>query len=171
VTDEVVTAAQLNAHLRDNLEFLYAHHGCRVFKNGDQSVATGDTDLITWAGESYDTDGFHDTGSNTGRITAPWDGYYRALLEVNVDADSSHHNNRFTLSIRQNANGSAGGGTLRENQNFGGHAVLQGGMIHWQGLLDAGDYVEAFFQSHAEARSIVSGAAASNFEIEFLGGP
>lgn len=170
VTNELVTAALMNAHVRDNLDFLYAHHGCRLYKSASQTVVAGNTDLITWNSESYDTDAFHSTAVNTGRVTAPWDGYYRAILEVNVDADGSHHNGSYQIQMRLNAAGSDVGGTQLESARTAGHSNAQAGTLHWQGVLSAADYIEGFFLSATEARDVTGGSTGSNFEIEFLGG-
>ena len=53
----------------------YAGHtfaGCSLSKTTEQSNISADSDVvITWEAEVYDTDSFHDTGSNTSRITIP----------------------------------------------------------------------------------------------------
>lgn len=93
-----LTAAELNEQLRDNtlnVDERLALHGilsstrlnqvksalCGVRLTGSavQSISTGTDTTVTWNTETYDTDGFHDTGSNTDRITIPsgLDGYYR----------------------------------------------------------------------------------------------
>lgn len=169
VTSEVVTAALLNTHLRDNLLWTGFHHGCRAWKSANQTVGIGATDAVTWNSESYDTDTFHSTSSNTSRFVAPVAGYYEAFFEPNIDADGSQHNGRFVTSIRKNAAGASGGGTELEAASFVGHSVNQAGVVHWTGFLAAADYVEAFFQSTVEARDIVSGESNSNFEFKFLG--
>jgi hypothetical protein len=48
--------------------------GCKVKNSGTQSRATNTTFL--WDQEDYDTDAYHDTGSNTGNLVAPATGKY-----------------------------------------------------------------------------------------------
>ena len=46
--------------------------GCSLFDtNATQSIASGTNVALTWDSESFDTDGFHSTSSNTSRITIP----------------------------------------------------------------------------------------------------
>jgi len=45
--------------------------GCRLTKSSAQSISNATNTFITWDTESYDTDGFHSTSSNTSRITIP----------------------------------------------------------------------------------------------------
>ena len=44
---------------------------CRVYNSADQVIGTGSVTELTWNSETFDSDSFHDTGSNTGRITIP----------------------------------------------------------------------------------------------------
>lgn len=52
--------------------------GCRLFNSADQSIANATTTAVTFNSETYDTDAFHSTSSNTSRITIPAGkgGYY-----------------------------------------------------------------------------------------------
>ncbi len=46
--------------------------GCALYDtNSTQSIASGTDTVITFDSEDFDTDGFHSTSSNTGRITIP----------------------------------------------------------------------------------------------------
>jgi len=53
----------------------YAGHtfaGCRLYKTSEQTNITANSDVVvTFEAEEYDTDTFHDTSSNTSRITIP----------------------------------------------------------------------------------------------------
>jgi hypothetical protein len=158
VTSEVVTAAMLNTHVRDNLNTLRAHHGCSLYKSADQSVANGANDVVTFNSELYDTDTLHDTATNNSRITVPagFDGYWRFTGKIQLNADASNHGT-YEIRFRKNAAGSSSGGTLID-------------LMTTQCALVATDYIELFFKSTTEARTI-QGTAASNswFMAEFLG--
>ena len=46
--------------------------GCALYDtNSTQSIASGTDTVVTFNSEDFDTDGFHSTVSNTGRITIP----------------------------------------------------------------------------------------------------
>ena len=46
--------------------------GCSLYDTSStQSIANGTNTALTWDSESFDTDGFHSTSSNTSRITVP----------------------------------------------------------------------------------------------------
>lgn len=98
-----LTAAQLNAQLRDNTknvdERLALHGilsstrlnqakgalvGVRCTGTGTQTISNATDTSITWGTEAWDSDGFHSTSSNTNRITIPsgLDGIY--LVSVSV---------------------------------------------------------------------------------------
>lgn len=50
---------------------------CRVFNSAAISITTsGVNQALTFNSETYDNGGFHDTGSNTGRLTFPNTGTY-----------------------------------------------------------------------------------------------
>lgn len=45
--------------------------GVRCYMTADQTVATSTWSEVLFQAETFDTDGFHDTSTNTGRITVP----------------------------------------------------------------------------------------------------
>ena len=68
---ELVTAALLNTHLRDNLDFLNTAQSARVYSSAAQSINNNAQTAATWDSEAFDTDGFHVTSGATARITIP----------------------------------------------------------------------------------------------------
>lgn len=81
VTGEVVTAAQMNTHVRDDLNYLYnGRERCRV--TDPVQTITNDTETaIAFSAEGYDTATMHDNATNNTRITIPTNGVY--LLNAN----------------------------------------------------------------------------------------
>jgi|SRR5690348_8448631 len=71
VAGELVTAAMLNTHVRDNLNALYSGvPGFRVRKAADTAgLTSGSLTPITFDTEDYDTDSLHDNVTNPTRIT------------------------------------------------------------------------------------------------------
>src|SRR6266540_3251002 len=76
VTGVLVTAAQLNASYRDNLNFLNSTPGCRLRRAANQSINNTTDTAISWDTEDLDTDGFITTPSTTITIPAGLDGRY-----------------------------------------------------------------------------------------------
>jgi hypothetical protein len=170
LTGETCTASQFNTHIRDNENFLRAHHGCLVYKSAVQTVAAGNTDVLTWNTETYDTDVIHDTVTNNSRLIVPtgFDGYWEFECGVRMDADAAIDRTT-VVRLRQNAAGSDASGTLLRHFSWGGHTVPNSGIARTRVNLVAGDYVEAFFNAVTEARDIQAGAEMSYFMAVYLG--
>ena len=104
------TAAQLNTHIRDNEtwlkdalslhgitsdstlnKFKQAKVGVHLGGSGSQSISDATDTTMTWDVESYDTDAFHSTSSDTARITIPagLDGLYIVGYCVRFDASAT----------------------------------------------------------------------------------
>lgn len=69
-----------------------AFSGARVYKSGTQTLSTSVAlpgTAITFDSERYDTDLFHDTGSNTSRLTIPQTGYYSIKANIAFDNGTS----------------------------------------------------------------------------------
>ena len=78
--------------------------GCRLTKSASQTISNSTDTALTWDTETYDTDGFHSTVSNTDRITIPSGktGYYLVEFRCTwVDADVGVRRHR----IKKNAGG------------------------------------------------------------------
>ena len=100
VAGEYVTAAELNANVRDDISFLGNPPACRVFNSGSQSIAHNTETALTFDSERFDTDTMHSTVSLTNRVTINTAGLYlvtgtfqfalngtgerRAILKVNA---------------------------------------------------------------------------------------
>jgi len=168
---ERLPSGELNLHIRDNLNFLRHHHGCRLYKSANQTVGIGNNDVMSFNTEDYDTDTLHDTASNNSRIVVPAQlaGFWAMTFAAEVNADTANHNGRMILSLRKNASGAGGGGTPLESKDHSVHANLQSGLVKWQGLLAVEDHVEAFFDSQTEARDVISGVTATYLMATYLG--
>lgn len=76
VAGDVLTAAQLNQDVRDNVGFLANPPACRVYHNSNQSVNDNTLTLVAFNSERYDTNAMHDPVTNNGRITINTAGLY-----------------------------------------------------------------------------------------------
>lgn len=67
--------------------------GCRLYRSSTLSVSNNTLTAIPFDSETFDTDAFHSTSSNTTRITIPSGkgGYYLFAGTVNYEAYSSGH--------------------------------------------------------------------------------
>jgi hypothetical protein len=76
--------------------------GCLLTNNGSQTIPNNTDTYLTYNTETYDTDGYHSTSSNTGRLTIPTgkSGYYYVYSLVRWDANSSGQR---TMQITKNA--------------------------------------------------------------------
>jgi hypothetical protein len=82
--------------------------GCRAEVDNSQQLISNNTDtVVTLPTEVFDTDGFHSTSSNTGRITIPSGkaGYYLFYGYVNFSSNTTG-NRRLKFSVN-NTTGSA----------------------------------------------------------------
>src|SRR6266540_276541 len=87
VTGVLVTAAQLNASYRDNLNFLNSTPGCRLRRVANQSINNITPTSITWDQEDLDTDGFITSPSTTVTIPAGLDGRFAITVFAQAAAN------------------------------------------------------------------------------------
>lgn len=96
--------------------------GAFVYNNAAQTIANGTSTVVTFNSESYDTDGFHSTVTNTGRLTIPTGkgGKYLIGGQIFYSANATGKRN---INVRKNGSGgfygtvvptAASGGTVLE---------------------------------------------------------
>lgn len=73
--------------------------GCSLTKSATQAITQNTSTAITFDGEEFDTDAYHNNASNTSRITAPATGYYLfgATAELSGAGDQTNHIVRFRI--------------------------------------------------------------------------
>lgn len=76
VAGDVLTAAQMNTQVRDNVSFLANPPACRVFHSVAQATTSGSAAVCAFDSERLDTDNMHSTSVNNGRITFNTAGLY-----------------------------------------------------------------------------------------------
>lgn len=79
--------------------------GCLVYRNSTQSINSGADTEILFANEHFDTDGFHSTSTNTGRITIPTgkDGKYLFILHCGM-TQGNQTGNSYWVKLTKNGN-------------------------------------------------------------------
>lgn len=87
VSGEIVTAANMNTHVRDNMKAIGGADKawCRVYNSATQSIPDNAITAVTFDSEQSDVQAMHSTSSNTSRITVPasWGGPYLIGSQVN----------------------------------------------------------------------------------------
>lgn len=88
-----------------------AFSGCVLTKSAPQSVNTATETEITFDGEVFDTDNYHDNTTNTTRLTAPATGYY--LVGGSAEFASLSDQKSCILRIRKGGTNNSGDGRSR----------------------------------------------------------
>jgi hypothetical protein len=138
--------------------------GARVFDTAAQSINNATYTALTWDSESYDTDAFHSTSSNTSRFTIPTgkDGKY--LLNCQMLWQSSSNTGARTISIYKN-----GSIILEREFSLSTRGNLSMAIESVQSAV-ATDYFEIFvYQTNGSPINADKTAAYSEFSISYLG--
>lgn len=88
VTGELVTAAEMNQDVRDNISALANPEACRAYHNTTQSVTDNTDTTVAFNTESYDTASIHSTVTNNSRFTLPKAGLWEFDWNVQFAADT-----------------------------------------------------------------------------------
>lgn len=96
---EPLVSSDWNTYVRDNELFLYEPPRCRVYKAGDQTIATASDVSILFDSERYDNDTMHSTSSEEDRITFNTAGIYIVGGCVSFDSNTTGYR---TLRIELN---------------------------------------------------------------------
>ena len=138
--------------------------GCSLYKSANQSINNNTYTALTWNSEDYDTDAFHDTSTNTSRITIPSGKGGKYLITGIVIFQDNVTNDR-TVYLYKNgvedfemfSMGNAGGFNTSSPMS-----IVK--------VLSAGDYIELFaLQNSGGSLNIIGGALRSHFQVYYLG--
>lgn len=156
-----VTSTQLNALVND-INWLHDAPACRVYNNSNFLVATSTLTAVTFNSERNDNAGIHSTSANTGRLTAPVDGFY--WISANVSFASNATGFR---EVNLRLNGATNIGRDSKNAVNGSGTAFSFGALY---KLAAGDYVEVVvFQNSGGNLNVDSASAYSpEFGMAFV---
>lgn len=102
-TGQVLTAANLNTYLRDNMKGVGGTDKpmCRAFNSANITVGSASLSVLNLDSERFDTQAMHSTVSNTGRITAPtgWGGIYVFGGGINWQASAAGTKRQLALKL------------------------------------------------------------------------
>jgi len=125
--------------------------GVRLTKSANQSISNSTATAISFNGETYDTDGFHDNSTNNTRITIPSgkDGYYLIYGNVGWGINAT---GRREFSLRKNTST-----TLSDGGTGPTSAAYVSNIFSIVLNLAAADYIELFgFQTTGGAFDVES---------------
>jgi hypothetical protein len=159
VTGQIVSAAQLNANLRDAINFLLAPPMAVLRQTVSQSLPTGVWTPVNLDSEDLDRDGGHSTVTNTSRYTSQTPSWY------GVDLTGSFTNAAATglrgLAFRLN------GVTKSRKQQAAGTTFP---ILNTSGkiFLNVGDYLESvLYQDTAVSLGTGTGEDQSVMQLKF----
>ena len=140
--------------------------GCRLFNSADQNISNATATAVTFNSESFDTDAFHSTATNTSRITIPAGkgGYYQFSAGLRFPGGSSTG----TRVINLYKNGSpVWAGTFQAPSN----TSIEETLIFTQiASAVATDYFELFaYQSTGSNYDVSGGTAKTTLQATYLG--
>lgn len=147
-----------------------AFSGALVKKAADQTTANYSAGaVVTWDTETYDVGGWHDTGSNTSRLTVP-SGVTHVRITGQVAVEAVASNSASYLYVIKNGDNNVA--TRHINLPRASPAFTNGG-DHFVNLasgplaVSPGDYFELFYHMPADS-SVTINAAKSWFAIEAI---
>lgn len=114
--------------------------GWLIYKNATQSIANSSSVFMTWENETYDTNGYHSTSTNTSRATIPAGKAGKYLLATNIGWANGTTGERYVY-IWKNGAGVTGADNSNSRNSFGNSSPQTQNVITVMDLAE-GDYVE-----------------------------
>jgi len=137
--------------------------GAKVYNNANFTLTNNAYTLLTFNSESFDTDAFHSTSTNTSRLTIPTGkaGKYRVSFTGLVGGQAA--STKLVPRFYKNGSGDA----LAAQQN----AYTDDNSAYLSTMYDliAGDYIEIYLYQNAGTQILNAGPTFSWFEIQYLG--
>jgi hypothetical protein len=136
-TDQVVSAANFNAYLRDDFNHLATPCSAQAIWTANTTPANATWTDVLWGGENWDTDSIHDNSTNTARLTIPTGlgGHYAIFGFVQVGYNPTN-----SRAVRLRKNGTGTPDTLASVQAVAGSQPTTVPFFDEQ-ILVAGDYL------------------------------
>lgn len=126
-----------------------AFSGASLTKSTGQNITTLATDAITFDGEYFDTDNYHDNSTNPARMTVPTTGFY--LFSGAVVLNSVADQKRVIIYFRKNGTTILGGASALRTSGTSSDGPSHTALLQ----LSATDYVELMcFNGDASTRSV-----------------
>lgn len=101
-SSELVTAAKLNADIRDSYNYFKSPPLCRLTKNAVQTISENTVTAVIWQTEVIDRDNGHSTVTNPSRYTAQTAGWYHLRTSIHWDEGGAFKFKWADLMFRKN---------------------------------------------------------------------
>lgn len=164
-TGEMVTAANMNTYIKDNLLAIWLPPSCRAFHNANVSIANNTWVSIPLNSERWNYQSMHSTSTNNSRMTVPtgWAGRY--LLTASIEFATAAGSYRQVRFLKNGSSASAV--TAQAPSPFNHNEVLATEIA-----LAAADYMELqAWQATGAAINVVTNAQWSpEFTMSLVGG-
>ena len=145
--------------------------GCSLNKTSSQSINHATETVVTFQNELIDTDGFHSTVTNTGRITIPSGKAGKYLITAFVMVDSAGAQTQGGLFKNGTSNFTFYSAAVGSGNT--GFAYIPNLVINLVLDLAVADYIECYaYQGSGSAKNVLSNAYtlnASMFSATYLG--
>ena len=141
--------------------------GVRCKKSGTQSISNATDTLVTWTNtDVFDTDSFHDTSTNTARLTIPAgkDGYYKIYWTTQWNPNAT---GRRTVQLYKNGN--AAGDIVCSSEVTPNASTYPTHNASVTAYLVAGDYVQLSAYQESGGSLNLDASAGQNFGLEKIG--
>jgi hypothetical protein len=139
--------------------------GCRITQspNGSQSIANNTGTDLTFNSENFDTDGFHDTSTNTARITIPTGKGGKYAINAHVEWASNATGTRNIYIYKNNTSSLASQFQSSQASDFGME-------VNTIASLSAGDYITLqVYQTSGSSLNVNKTDNAGYFSVTYLG--
>lgn len=137
--------------------------GVAVTKSADQSIPNATQTILTWNGESWDTNSYHDNVTNNSRVTIPAGKAGKYLVTITLNASAGAGSIRL---INLYKNGSATG-----DVNFTPTTAFNAGLVFSKVIdLAVSDYIEAtMYQDSGGALLLKASSLGTSMQVTYLG--
>jgi hypothetical protein len=139
--------------------------GVGLTKSASQSISNGTYTAVSWDGEGWDTDTFHDNSTNNSRVTIPTGKNGKYLVTVNINYAASGVGSIRLVNIYKNGVGTG-------DQNFATNPTFNSGAVLSKVFdLVATDYIQAFvYQDSGGALNVNATATfGTSMQVTYLG--
>jgi hypothetical protein len=137
--------------------------GCRLFYTADASISNNTATILNFNSETFDTDSFHSTSTNTSRITIPSGKAGKYLINGKANWTASATGIRQVYIYLNNT-------TNISQSTLNSGAEVFDVSVSTTASLSVGDYIEfGVYQTSGTSRSARAGTDLTYFEVTYLG--
>ncbi|GAC1535129.1 MAG: hypothetical protein NVS3B1_29590 [Marmoricola sp.] len=154
-----VTAADMNANVRDAVNFLLNTPFAQVYQNSSQSIPNATYTAVTFDTAEFNNDGAWTSGSNT-RWTCQTGGTYRVSAQISFNTNAT--------GIREAQYVVNGGAVVTFNASAVSGAATQVVVPVFSQHFNAGDYIQVnAYQNSGGALTLATGPRATLLSVEY----